>query len=113
MKNRTAASGKEPLHSLRMCAHLRLVAVAVVLALLACTAFAPSVVADLTEEVLSWSQEERAHSAELPAFDPASGESRSLLARNVNALMATAWHWVDPFHKQGHVAEVLVPPPKV
>ncbi len=95
-----------------MSASLRLVAIAVVLALLACTAFAPSVVANMTEEVLPWSQEERAHSAELPAFDPASGHSRALLARNVNALTATTWHWVDPFHKQGHVAEVLVPPPK-
>lgn len=95
-----------------MSASLRLVAVAVVLALLACTAFAPSVVANMTEEVLPWSQEERAHSADLPSFDPASVQSRSLLARNVNALTAAAWHWVDPFHKQGHVTEVLVPPPK-
>ncbi len=95
-----------------MSAPLRIIAASIVLALLACTAFAPSVVANMTEEVLPWSQEERAHSAELPAFDPASGQSRILLARNLNALTATAWHWVDPFHMQGHVAEVLVPPPK-
>lgn len=87
-------------------------AVSLVLALLACTAFAPTVTANMTEEVLPWNQEERTHSAELPAFDPASGQSRALLARNVNAVTATAWHWVDPFHKQGHVADVLVPPPK-
>lgn len=96
-----------------MTARLRFISIALVLALLACTAFAPTVTANMTEDVLPWNEEERAHSAELPAFDPASDTSRALLARSVNAITATAWHWVDPFHKQGRVAEVLVPPPKV
>ena len=95
-----------------MSVFLRAISVAVVLALLSCTALAPSVVANMTEEVLPWSQEERAHAAELPVFDPASGHSRARLMRNVDAQVATAAHWIDPFGAQEHVAEVAVPPPK-
>ncbi len=91
---------------------LRAISVAVVLALLGCTAFAPSVVANMTEEVLPWSQEERTHSGEIPVFDPASVHSRAHLARNADAQVSTAWHWIDPFGAQEHVQEVAVPPPK-
>ena len=91
---------------------LRSISVAVVLALLGCTAFAPSVVANMTEEVLPWSQEERGHTAELPVFDPASVRSRIQLMRQLDAQVATASHWIDPFGSQEHVSEVAVPPPK-
>ncbi len=91
---------------------IRSIAVLVVLALLGCTAFAPSVVANMTEEVLPWTQEERAHTAELPVFDPASGHSRAHLARQLEAQVATAWHWIDPFGSHEHVLDVAVPPPK-
>jgi hypothetical protein len=95
-----------------MSAFLRSISVAVVLALLGCTAFAPSVMASMTEEVLPWLQEERAHTAELPVFDPASMRSRAQLARQVDAQVATAGHWIDPFGSQEHVPDVAVPPPK-
>ena len=91
---------------------VRSVAVAIVLALLGCTAFAPSVVANMTEEVQPWNQEERAHTAELPIFDPASMRSRAQLARQLDAQVATASHWIDPFGAQEHVPDVAVPPPK-
>jgi hypothetical protein len=68
--------------------------------------------ASMTEEVLPWSQEERTHTAEVPVFDPASMHSRAQLARQVDAQVATAAHWIDPFGSQEHVPDVAVPPPK-
>ncbi len=82
------------------------------LALVACVMYVPSVAAGDLEELLSSKEDGKQRADVLPTFDPASGRSRALLALSQSARTATACHWIDPFHQQGHVAEVSVPPPK-
>jgi hypothetical protein len=96
-----------------MSATLRIIALLLMLATFACVVYVPSVAAGISEELLPAKEDGKERADELPSFDPASYRSRTLLALSLGAQTDTACHWIDPFHMQGHVAEVSVPPPKL
>jgi hypothetical protein len=90
----------------------QLIAAATIVCVLACMLFSPSVTGGLSEEFLPTGTEEKVPEVEVATFDPASLYSRALHIRSTNASAMTAWHWTAPFHQQGHVVEVMVPPPE-